>query len=101
MAEALARAGAAVMIGDILDGDGEKTAAALRETGAAAGFVRLDVTDDASWEPAVTRTIVELGGFDILINNAGVEISALVIDIDPAELLADAGRQHRRHGAGH
>jgi 3alpha(or 20beta)-hydroxysteroid dehydrogenase len=86
MAEALARAGAAVMIGDILDGDGEKTAAALRETGAAAGFVRLDVTDDASWEGAVTRTIVELGGFDILINNAGVEISALVIDIDPAEL---------------
>lgn len=86
MAAALARAGAAVMIGDILDGDGEKTAAALRETGATAGFVKLDVTDDASWEGAATRTIVELGGFDILINNAGVEISALVIDIDPAEL---------------
>ncbi len=86
MTEALARAGASVMIGDILEGDGEKTAAGLRESGATAGFVRLDVTDDASWESAVTRTVVELGGFDILINNAGVEISALVIDIDPAEL---------------
>jgi NAD(P)-dependent dehydrogenase (short-subunit alcohol dehydrogenase family) len=86
MAEALARAGASVMIGDILEGDGEKTAAGLRESGATAGFVRLDVTDDASWEGAVTRTIVELGGFDILVNNAGVEISALVIDLDPAEL---------------
>ncbi len=86
MAEALARAGAAVMIGDILEGDGEKTAAGLRESGATAGFVKLDVTDDASWEGGVTKTIVELGGFDILVNNAGVEISGLVIDIDPAEL---------------
>ena len=86
MAEALARAGAAVMIGDILEGDGEKTVAGLRESGATAGFVKLDVTDDASWEGAVTRTVSELGGFDILVNNAGIEISALVIDLDAAEL---------------
>ncbi len=44
------------------------------------------MTDDASWEGAVTRTVSELGGFDILINNAGIEISALVIDLDAAEL---------------
>jgi NAD(P)-dependent dehydrogenase (short-subunit alcohol dehydrogenase family) len=86
MAGALARAGASVMIGDILEGDGEKTAAGLRETGATAGFVTLDVTDEASWEAAVGATIAELGGFDILVNNAGIEISALVIDVDPADL---------------
>jgi len=86
MAGALARAGASVMIGDILEGDGEKTAAGIRETGATAGFVTLDVTDEASWEAAVGATIAELGGFDILVNNAGIEISALVIDVDPADL---------------
>jgi NAD(P)-dependent dehydrogenase (short-subunit alcohol dehydrogenase family) len=86
MAQALARAGASVMIGDILEGDGEKTAAGLRETGATAGFVALDVTDEASWEAAVAATIAELGGFDILVNNAGIEISALVADVDPADL---------------
>lgn len=86
MAEALARAGAAVMIGDILEGDGEKTAAALRDSGATAGFIRLDVTDDASWEAAIPATVDQLGGLDILVNNAGVEISSLVIDIDPDQL---------------
>lgn len=86
MADALARAGASVMIGDILEGDGEKTAAGLRESGATAGFVTLDVTGDASWEGAVAATIAELGGFDILVNNAGIEISALVIDVEAADL---------------
>jgi len=86
MAEALARAGAAVMIGDILEGDGEKTAAALRDSGATAGFTLLDVTDDASWEAAIPATVDRLGGLDILVNNAGVEISSLVIDIEPDQL---------------
>ncbi|MGD0684073.1 MAG: SDR family NAD(P)-dependent oxidoreductase [Streptosporangiaceae bacterium] len=86
MAEALARAGASVMIGDVLKADGEQTAAALRETGAVAGFVALDVTDEASWEGAIAATIADLGGFDILVNNAGIEISALVVDLDPADL---------------
>jgi len=86
MAEALARAGASIMIGDVLEDDGQQTAAAIRESGAAAGFVPLDVTDDASWDAAVSKTVADLGGFDILINNAGVEISALVVDLDPADL---------------
>ena len=86
MAEALARAGASIMIGDVLEDDGQQTAAAIRESGATAGFVPLDVTDKASWDAAVSKTVADLGGFDILINNAGVEISALVVDLDPADL---------------
>ncbi len=49
-------------------------------------FVPLDVTDDGAWAEAVTATIAELGGFDVLVNNAGIEISALVVDIDAADL---------------
>ena len=86
MAEALAKAGAAVMIGDILADVGGATAKTLRESGAKAGFVNLDVTDDASWEKAVAATIAELGGFDILVNNAGIEITSLVVDVKAADL---------------
>ncbi len=86
MAQALAGAGASIMIGDLLEDEGQQAAAAIRESGATAGFVPLDVTDDDSWAAAVAKTIADLGGFDILVNNAGIEISALVIDNEAANL---------------
>jgi 3alpha(or 20beta)-hydroxysteroid dehydrogenase len=86
MATALAKAGAAVMIGDVLADVGQATAKALVETGAKAGFVMLDVTDEASWEKAVAATIADLGGFDILVNNAGIEITALAINVVAGDL---------------
>src|SRR6266496_3995633 len=86
MAQALADAGAAVMIGDILDDLGRETALQIAKAGATTGFVALDVTDDASWAAAVSATAAELGGFDILVNNAGVEISDLVVDLEAADL---------------
>jgi len=86
MAEALARAGAAVMIGDLLDEEGAETANIIGKTGVTTGYTHLDVTDEGSWEQAVDVTIAELGGFDVLINNAGLEISSLVVDLDPAGL---------------
>jgi NAD(P)-dependent dehydrogenase (short-subunit alcohol dehydrogenase family) len=85
MAEALAAAGASVMIGDILVDAGKATAKAISDKGTKVGFVALDVTDEASWEKAVTQTISDLGGYDILVNNAGIEITSLVIDVKPAD----------------
>jgi 3alpha(or 20beta)-hydroxysteroid dehydrogenase len=86
MAEALAKAGAAVMIGDILEEAGRATAKTIAASGAKTGFVTLDVTSDASWEKAVSATIAALGGFDILINNAGIEITSLLINVEAADL---------------
>jgi NAD(P)-dependent dehydrogenase (short-subunit alcohol dehydrogenase family) len=86
MAEALARAGAGVMIGDIREDLGKAAADAISKTGATAGFVPLDVTDDASWEQAISATIGELGGLDIVVNNAGIEITGLVIDLNPDDV---------------
>ncbi len=86
VATALANAGAAVMIGDVSEDTGKKTAADLAASGAKAAFVHLDVTDEATWESAVAATIKEFGGYDILINNAGIEVTALVADIDPVEM---------------
>ena len=85
IATALAKAGASVMIGDILEEKGRETAKALSAT-AKSGFVKLDVSDDAQWAAAVEATVAELGGFDILINNAGVEITSLVVDLKPADI---------------
>src|SRR5260370_28144822 len=86
MAEALARAGAAVVIGDIREDSGEATADAIKKSGADAAFLPLDVTDDASWERTISGTISELGGLDIVVNNAGVEISSLVVDLNPDDI---------------
>jgi len=86
MAAALAEAGAAVMIADVQDAKGRDTAGELARTGAKTGFTHLDVTSESDWEDAVAATIAKLGGFDILINNAGIEVTALVIDIEPQSL---------------
>lgn len=81
MARALARAGAKVVIADIQD---ERGAEAAESLGEGHGFVHLDVTDDASWTAAVASAIEQLGGLDVVINNAGVEITSLLVDLDPA-----------------
>src|SRR6202023_3359322 len=81
IAEALTNAGASVMIGDILTDLGKETAGRLAKTGAKTGFVELNVIDDAQWEKAVAATVATLGGYDILINNAGIEITSLVVNI--------------------
>src|SRR5580693_9005696 len=81
MALALARAGAAVVVGDIREDLGKECADALRASGAAADFVPLDVTSEESWERAVPEAISRLGGLDILVNNAGVEITSLLADL--------------------
>ena len=86
MAQALAQAGASVMIGDVLTSLGRDTAGRLSAGGAKVGFVPLDVTKEDDWAAAVKTTVDTLGGFDILINNAGIEVTALVADIDAAEL---------------
>src|SRR5580698_2638505 len=86
ISEALTKAGAAVMIGDILTDLGKDTAGRLAKAGAKTGFVELNVTDDAQWEKAVAATIATLGGYDILINNAGIEITSLVIDVKAEDL---------------
>ncbi|WP_407167645.1 SDR family NAD(P)-dependent oxidoreductase [Bradyrhizobium sp. ORS 111] len=81
IAQALAQSGAAIMIADILEEAGRSTANEIAKAGAKTGFAQLDVTDDAQWERAVAATIATLGGYDILINNAGIEITSLVSEI--------------------
>jgi 3alpha(or 20beta)-hydroxysteroid dehydrogenase len=85
MAAALAAAGARVVVADVQDDLGAKVAAGL---GDGHGFVHLDVTDDAGWESAVRETVDRLGGLDVLVNNAGIEITSLLVDLDPQHARA-------------
>ena len=86
MAEALSRAGASVVIADVQDDAGTLAAKDIEASGGTAGYVHLDVTDDAGWESGIAQAIDTLGGLDVLVNNAGIEISSLVVDLDPADI---------------
>ncbi|MFI0451265.1 SDR family NAD(P)-dependent oxidoreductase [Actinomadura sp. 6N118] len=80
MAVALAAAGAKVLVGDLQDDLGAKVVESLGDGHA---FTHLDVTDDAGWAGAVQTAVDQLGGLDIVVNNAGVEITSLFADLDP------------------
>ena len=82
MAHALADAGAKVVVADIQDDLGAKVAETLGDGHA---FVHLDVTDDASWEAGIASAVDQMGGLDIVVNNAGVEITSLLVDLDPEQ----------------
>lgn len=70
-AEALAKAGAHVFLGDIDETRGEEAASALRAGGLAAEFVRLDVTDLSSIAECKRRAYERRGHVDIVANVAG------------------------------
>lgn len=86
--KALAEHGASLVITDINESQGKALANAIAEAGGRCVFMAHDVTDDAAWAQAVQLAIDSYGGLDIVINNAGVEISQLLIDTDAAECLA-------------
>lgn len=71
-AKALAAAGAAVLITDVLDEAGEKTAAEIVEHGGRAGYRHHDVRDERAWLAAIEDAEKRFGGLDILLNNAGI-----------------------------
>lgn len=82
-AQVLSERGASVVIADIDEATGDDAA---RSLGGAASFVKVDVTDDASWTQAISQTVASLGGLDAVVNNAGIEISDLFIDLDAANM---------------
>ena len=72
IAEGLGALGWKVGVGARDDGRREAAVASLREAGADAFGVALDVTDDASVAAAVTAIEEQGRGLDALINNAGI-----------------------------
>jgi 3alpha(or 20beta)-hydroxysteroid dehydrogenase len=83
-AAALAEAGAAVIVADVLDDLGEATAAALRARDHDVRFAPLDVRDPDAWASAIEVAETAHGRLDVLVNNAGVITTGGVVD-EPLE----------------
>ncbi len=80
----LARAGAAVAIADLNAPGAQAVAAEIESAGGRAAGVAMDVTDEAAVEAGVQAAMRALGGVDILVSNAGIQI------VNPIEQFAYA-----------
>ena len=80
-----AREGAAVAVVDLNEAGGQAVVAQIRREGGRAVFIRCDVTQAGDCRRAVEQTAAELGGLDVLFNNAGIIRRATVVDADEAD----------------
>ena len=79
-ARLFAREGAKVVIGDILDAEGQQVEAEIAESGGECVYVHLDVTSEEEWQNAVSRAVAQFGKLDVLVNNAGIFPPARIED---------------------
>lgn len=68
-ARMLVKEGAKVVIGDILDDEGQALA---DELGDAARYIHLDVSSADDWTAAVDTALSSFGKLNVLVNNAGI-----------------------------
>ncbi|HEY5804010.1 MAG TPA: 3-hydroxybutyrate dehydrogenase [Lysobacter sp.] len=80
----LARAGAAIAIADLNQDGAQAVAAGIVANGGRALGLAMDVTDEDAVNAGVGRAVAELGGVDILVSNAGIQI------VNPIEQFAYA-----------
>ena len=88
-AERLAQEGALVVITDLQDAKGADVVAAIQAMGGRAEYHHHDVTQEQAWIDVMAAIKARHGRLDVLVNNAGIGISASVLDMS----LADFQRQ--------
>ncbi|MBP0592601.1 3-hydroxybutyrate dehydrogenase [Paraburkholderia sp. LEh10] len=106
-ARKLANLGAAVVIADLNLENAQKVAASIVAEGGKAIAVAMDVTNEEAVNAGVERAVKELGGIDVLVSNAGIQIVApideyafsdwkkmLAIHLDGAFLTTKAAIRH-------
>lgn len=85
IAQRYAEAGAAVALADLNEAAAQATADALARQGARVLALGVDVTDEVGVDAAIAATANALGGLDILVSNAGIQIVAPVTEFDFAD----------------
>jgi NAD(P)-dependent dehydrogenase (short-subunit alcohol dehydrogenase family) len=80
---ALAGAGADLALAARSKDQLERVAGEVEDLGRRALVVPTDVTDREAVERLVTRTVEELGGLDVLVNNSGIVDSTPLLEQDP------------------
>jgi NAD(P)-dependent dehydrogenase (short-subunit alcohol dehydrogenase family) len=115
MAGLLGAAGAAIVAADIDAGKARASAAAVQERGGQAHALAFDVGDPAAARAAIDAALQTFGRLDVLINNAGTDLTLPVAELTPEDwrrvidtnlngpfLLAKYASEHMRGaGAGH
>lgn len=76
----LAREGARVVLTDLRREEGADLADQLVSSGGEAIFLPHDVSSEDDWKRVVASAVNRFGGLDVLVNNAGVALSANVED---------------------
>jgi len=71
-ARALAAEGASVVVADLNEESGKRVATEIEADGGRALFVATDVSSHESAAAMAERTVTELGGIDLLVNNAAI-----------------------------
>jgi NAD(P)-dependent dehydrogenase (short-subunit alcohol dehydrogenase family) len=114
LAQALGEAGAAVAVTARRAADAQVAAYQLTALGIRATAIALDVTDVESVDAAIAHVVRELGGLNVLINNAGISIGGTAFETPDSvwrEVMATnldgvwhcsraAGRHMAEHGGG-
>ncbi|ROU05030.1 3-hydroxybutyrate dehydrogenase [Lysobacter enzymogenes] len=107
----LSRAGAAIAIADLNQAGAQAVADEIAAAGGRAIGVAMDVTDEAAVDAGIEQVVAQLGGIDILVSNAGIQIvnpienyafadwkKMLAIHLDGAFLTTKAALPHMYKG---
>jgi NAD(P)-dependent dehydrogenase (short-subunit alcohol dehydrogenase family) len=111
----LAVAGATVVAADVNAEVAEEVCGSIRQGGGRASSMRLDVTSEDQAEEVFRRVVSEQGRLDVLVNNAGVDVTAPIEELSLADwdrilavnlrgpflMAGKAFAVMRRQGAGH
>lgn len=76
-----AREGARVVFGDVADDDGRQLETELQAAGQDVAYLHLDVSSEADWRQIVDETMRRFGRLDVLVNNAGITIPRVPIEV--------------------
>ena len=77
----LAAHGAKVVLADVVDEEGERTAGDIE----GAEYAHLDVTSEADWDAVVADIVGRYGRLDVLVNNAGIARMARLVNVPTAD----------------
>ena len=83
IAERLAKAGFAVSVADLNSDNAQQVAKEIQDAGGDALAVTVNVADRDQMFSAVKQTADHFGGFDVLVNNAGLGPVTRIKDVTP------------------
>lgn len=80
-----AREGASVVVADINEDDAQRTVADIEDEGGSVRFVQIDVSEAEDMRTLMETAAEEMGGIDVIVNNAGAQRSGAVTEFEESE----------------